>query len=413
VFVFVRKRSNDVLALGCAGLLLLTVFFGRYAAEARPYSLLVACVALALVCYERVPKAGWVVGMEASLAAATAFHYYAVFALVPFAAAETALWWQTRRARACVWIALACGVAPLGIFWPLLAKIRAYFGPHFWAQPTWGVTRDTYGWFFGASYGASGKILTAILAGALIAAAAVVLRGGTRQRLTGSALLAEDVLVAALLMLPVIIFLAAKVAQGGMTARYALPAVLGFPLAAAYLIQYLTGRWNRAGPAAFAALVLLCVGRQETRFWDSQRAHGARFVSPAAAAVEMVAGSGNEDLPVVISDGLDYLPIVHYAPAGWAKRFVALVDERRAIQETGSDSLDKGLLAVRSCMPAEVYEYRDFVAQHPKFLLYSDGNLDFDWWPRRLMHDGQGLQILAVSGRRNLYLVDLVSGGSD
>jgi 4-amino-4-deoxy-L-arabinose transferase-like glycosyltransferase len=85
VFVFVKKRSGELIAFLCAFLLLATILFQRYAVEARPYSILVACIAFALVCYQRLPSLFWTAMLGIRLALAQALHYYAVFAIVPFA----------------------------------------------------------------------------------------------------------------------------------------------------------------------------------------------------------------------------------------------------------------------------------------------------------------------------------------
>ena len=53
LFELIRRKRGNVIALFCASIPLLTVAFGTYAAEARPYSLVLACISFALICYER------------------------------------------------------------------------------------------------------------------------------------------------------------------------------------------------------------------------------------------------------------------------------------------------------------------------------------------------------------------------
>ena len=64
VFLFVKRRSGALYALLCTSMLLLTVAYTTYAVEARAYSLLVACIALALLCYQRAPEPRWLVLMD-------------------------------------------------------------------------------------------------------------------------------------------------------------------------------------------------------------------------------------------------------------------------------------------------------------------------------------------------------------
>ena len=84
VFLFVRKRSGPKIALVCTTLLLISLIFTTYAVEARPYSLVVAVFAIALLCYQHAPAKPWMLLMGFSLALGLAMHYYAVFTLVPF-----------------------------------------------------------------------------------------------------------------------------------------------------------------------------------------------------------------------------------------------------------------------------------------------------------------------------------------
>jgi Dolichyl-phosphate-mannose-protein mannosyltransferase len=417
IFVYVGRRSEPWVALACSAILMRTILFDRYAIEARPYSLVVACIAIALVCYQHAPAMRWMILMGASLALGTSLHYYAVFALVPFALAEGAQFLKVRRIRWCVWIAIICGVMPLAIFWPLLAGLRRYFGPHFWGRPTLESTADTYGWFFEASHPANIAIATVLL---LCAAAGVVLlvfRSDVREKLIRSQRFHEYVLVVTLLGLPFIAFAGARTGHGGWNHRYALAGVLGVPLAAGYILRH----WKRSIVAMLAIFIFYAVAAQEVRFWTSYSHNGWGFTSPAASVEDFIDSSGRADLPVVISDGIQFLPIAHYASSlhpgsvvdsgpssdEWAKRFVDLVDPAESLADMGDDSIDKGLLALQTCIPLRVEEFETFAKEHPVFLLFSDGDIDFDRWPERLTRNGHPLQILRRNGNWNLYLVNL------
>ncbi len=99
----------------------------------------VACIAMALVCYQRAGQKRWVVALAASLFAAGAFHYYGFFVLVPFLAAEFLHAIQTRAVRWGVWLAIFSGFLPLVAAYPILRQIKEFYGVHFWGQPTWAV----------------------------------------------------------------------------------------------------------------------------------------------------------------------------------------------------------------------------------------------------------------------------------
>ena len=382
-------------------MLLLTVAYTTYAVEARPYGLLVACVAFALLCYQRAPEPLWLVLMGFSLASAEAMHYYAVFALVPFGLAEIALYLNTRRLRPGVWLALACGLVPLALFWPLLLAQKRYYGGHFWAVPSLRNTGSTYGWLFHAS--SYDWYLAIAVAAALVllgAPAALAIRH-LRAALMADRYFHEHVLAWALLGLPFVAYAATKLAHGGMDRKYVQESVLAVPLGAGYILP----RLNRKITPLLAILLLSILAIQEARFWASQRGHFGKVVSPTASVERVVNLAGHPDLPVVISDGGDYLPFVYYATPELARRFVDVVDPPEAIAYIGNDTVDKNLLALSVYYPLQVYEFQAFVSDHPSFLLYSRGNIRWEWLPRRLADDGYSLEVAAEEESRKVYLV--------
>ena len=407
LFFLIRKRSGNISALFCAAIPLATLLYDPYAVEARPYTLIVACAAIALVCYDRAPELRWMLLMGVSLAVAEAMHYYAILALVPFILAEAALTLTMRRPRWAVWLAFSGGMIPVAAFWQPLSRQRAYYGEHFWAQPSLLGAESSYGWFFRITL-AWGVGLVAAAAFAVLLTMLAAERAAEQGEPREGAPFHHGVLVLGFLALPFLSFLAAKLGHGGMTERYMLPAVLGFPLAAGYTLP----RWNRrSGPllAALAVCFLVAFAPQERRFWSS---YNGTFVSPAKEVEALVASAKQADLPVVVSDPHDYLQLAHYASPGWTGRFVSIVDAPQAVVYSGSDTADKELAVMRSYAPLQIYDFAPFVAEHPVFLLYSgNGGAGLDWWPPRLLREGYTLRPVAV--RDTYHRVFLVSRGTD
>src|SRR5882724_7462417 len=151
VYAFARKRSGNLNAVVCAAIPFFTVLFDPFAVEARPYSLVIACLAFAVVCYQNAPSTSWMILMGLSLALAQTFHYYCVVSFFPFIAAETVWTLLNRRLRIWVWLAFCIGLLPLIIFWPVLSRFRAYYGAHFWAVPSLAGAEASYGWYFNSS----------------------------------------------------------------------------------------------------------------------------------------------------------------------------------------------------------------------------------------------------------------------
>lgn len=401
LFLLVRRRAGGAAGVVCAAIPLSTILFDNFATEARPYSLVVGCIALALLCYQHAPAARWMILMGFSLALAQSFHYYAFFAFLPFMVAE-AIWFLERREwRWRVWIALSFGFVPLLAFWPLLANAKAIYGQHFWSPPTWDMAVNSYSLFLMDSRLASWVILGA----SAVAVLGTALYGGrtatSNQRASDQALerspgtsLQEPMMVLTFLALPFLGLAATRIAHGGLVPKYVLSTILGFPLAGGYIFS----TWKRWRPALVAVGAFLIFGGfvfyHERIFWSQ---NNWKFSSPAPAAESFVALAGHPDLPVVVSDSHEFMLLSHYASPAWKARFVLLADGPQAVIYTGSDNADIQLSILAQYFPLPVYDFRSFVAQHPTFLLYSsNGGQDADWWPRRFKNDGYTLRPVAV-----------------
>src|SRR5262249_54834177 len=133
LFLFVKTVYGAKTAPACSSLLLITPLFTLFAQEARPYSLVAALTASALVCYQRVPRPVWTLGLALSLLLAALLHYYTLLTLAPFFLAEFAFAFWAKRIRFAVWLALLAPLVPIAISWPQLMWMRQNWGAHFWA----------------------------------------------------------------------------------------------------------------------------------------------------------------------------------------------------------------------------------------------------------------------------------------
>jgi hypothetical protein len=307
VFIFLRRHGDAVRALLCSALTLMSVFYDPYAVDARGYALMCACIAIALVSYQRANAKPWVLLMGLSLAVAPTFQYYAVCSLFPFAIAECCFCLQNRRVRLQVWAAIASGLFPLIAFWPLLSRLKEYYGNGFWAKATISGTLNVFGWFLnvGPFWGIAITATAFIGVVASMVADYVEIDSGPHE---ARDLFHERALVLGLLALPFAIFTAMKITHGGFTDRYALPAGLGVPLAAGCILP----RLDRKVVALFAVLVCFGLAAQEGFFWKQQISHPGKLISPAIAAEKLVNAAGHQDLSVVVSSALDFFPLVYY-----------------------------------------------------------------------------------------------------
>jgi mannosyltransferase len=401
VYAFVKARNGGARALLCSALLLITPLFTLYAEEARPYSLVTACIALALVCYQRAPATPWVTGLFLSLLLAASLHYYAVLIFLPFFLAELTVVYQTRRVRFGVWVALLAAVLPLAFSWPMLMLLRQNLGPHFWATAALNDVSATYGAFFRVEspwgMAVAGLAVLAMLVGLVRRAQQTEATAGMPETPA-----AERVLILGLIVLPMVGYLVAKMTHGPFVERYFLPAILGTTAAVGYAL----GPVKPRGMLVAAMFVGLAIGSQELGFWRSlgQRETPADIVEPIANLADTTRYA---DLPIVISDAGVYVELWHHAPPELRRRIVTLPDPTNAAKYAGTDTVDKLVIALRSCEPTiAVHDFAHFAAEHQTFLLYSNGSR-FDWWPARLVHDGDQLRLLGFQRRGSAYLVEL------
>ncbi len=422
LYRFVEWRSGPAAGLLCAGLVFLTPFFVFYADEARPYAMLLACIAFALVCYQRLPSiprtrgawssswslSPWTIGLFASLFLAMCLHYYGILSLTPFFAAELFLTGQTKRPRFFVWAALLLATVPLVIFWPLLSTIKAYYGVNLWSKPEFTDALGSYADFFHVDpqwgFALAGLLVAAVLLALFRSAQAAepAERIESREQPPPH----EHVLVLGFLLYPLIVFVFAKVMHAGSAPRYFLCGILGVALAFRYVLDWLPPRLL----LACAGFLLLSFALQEFTFWSSFRTSPAP--AEAANSLQALADSVHrEDLPLVMADSLAYFETLHYASPALRQRMIALVDPQYANLYVGTDSLDKNMLALRPVTPVNVQGFVEFTEAHRSFLLYSEGTA-FEWLPSILVADGESVSLLTEQGDGMLYLVALKPEGN-
>ena len=399
-FVLIRRRSGSACALLCSAMLLLTTLPGL-ALEARPYSLLVASISVAMVCYQRAPVGRWMFLMGLSFAVSQGLHHYAALAFVPFIFAEVAVSLKIRRLRLAVWLALGCGLLPLLMFWPMLSELKRHYGLHLWWRPTLLETAQMYAMFFQlpgiALFAGAGVCLLDIL---------VFPKARYLQRITYARRVPFQEYVVALgfVSLPILGFAVAKLAHVGMIPRYLATTVLGVPLVASYILSQL----ERRSVVLFTIFISLAIVFHETSFWSSHIGRLAHRKSPARELENLLDGAGVADIPVVISNTLEYMPIVHYARPEVKKRLFVLLDARKALAHTGTDNVEVQLSILRSYIPLQAYETSVFMSRHQTFLLYSSCNQRFDWLPSEL-RQRYALQLVAGDHANALYFANLQS----
>lgn len=392
IFACLRRRTGPLAALIGAGFLFLTAGVA-YAAEARPYGLLLGCTAGAALAWQRAHRS-WLhaAALAGCLSLATAVHYYAVFVVVAFAAAESWFLLRVERIRGSVWLALLAAAVPLAVQWPFLERAREVFGRHFWARPDRtffvGVSRDLFPHVWVgiplAGFLAGVSLLTARSTAAGVPQETPSLDGpGQPEELRYDVIIAPG--LALLFVLPVSEFAVTWLFHGGLTQRYALPAVLGGAL--------VFGAASARMPAAYqlaTLLALLGMGSFDLAVLTKRTLKGETPVGEAGVLHSIrpvIRSLASTQTPLAVSDGSQFLGICLARPEEARHRVFYLADRSRAVATTGTDSIDAGLLGLKAADGLNVVEYEEFIRRHRRFSVLA-GCHRMQWLVPRLVRDG-------------------------
>jgi hypothetical protein len=386
IFLYTKRLAGELVGFLSILFLLMTAAFSYYAIEARGYSMVVACIAFALVCYERVPSKIWTILFALSLAMAQSLHYYAVFAMAPFGLAELAYALRTKKIRWGVWASVAFGMVPLLIFWPLLAELKAYYGPVFWMQYHANFLPQTYGDLLQTDRRTGAGIAAVVLAGLLLKLFSEW-SANHRIRETAEEGRRRLVLLFGITVLPFVGHLATTMMHTELVNRYVLSVVLGIAVGLAVIL----GNGRRTPVLLFGVFVVCGLSIDEIHFWRSIRAETADMKAFADSRDAVLNKAGNESLSIVVPNGLAVMPLAHYIQPALARRLVFLTPEEHVTH------IDKELQLYRNYSPVQVATFSNFTSAKSQFLLYEDdtyGGIGA-WIRERLEHEGWSTELVA------------------
>jgi hypothetical protein len=155
-------------------------------------------------------------------------------------------------------------------------------------------------------------------------------------------------------------------------------------------------------------VLVVCVcafASHELTFWAAGGVDDTLRARPRIAALrEFVAKGAGMNLPIVVANGLDFLPLAFYG-TGQSIPLLAVTDVEGARRYTGTDSIDLDLMALRRHVDVEVQDLASFTRQHRVFLLLATAGPD-NWWPGRLVDEGYALAVVARTASYALYRVE-------
>jgi Dolichyl-phosphate-mannose-protein mannosyltransferase len=382
LYVFVARRAG-----ACYGFIamLLPLVTGalRWAFEARAYGLMLGCCGLALVSWQRAAESSRrivpLAGLAISLTAALLTHCFAVLVLTPFALAQLVRDYHRRKIDWLMWVCIVLPLTACITYFPLLANSQHYDLQYRVFQPGWQSVVE----FSDAVFEPA---LWPVLAGMVIIAFGASRRPKVDASVASLWKTGEVVLAAGFLLVPLLAIVLSKITLGLFMVRYGVSAVIAVAILFTQAAATLTGRSKLVASAVVLIVLGFAAGRMAVQVTDAL----------SAIPEESLHLDQHPELPLVVSSGLIFYPMSHYAKPNQAARIWFLTDEKIALHVTGSNMFEKGLPALNRLFPlrAHLGDYREFLAAHPHFLLYGYADNKMDWLIPQLRDDGAQLRYL-------------------
>jgi hypothetical protein len=392
VFVFVRRRYAAVYAF--AVVLLLTTFpLLAFAVFAKSYAVELAGLGLAMICWQKglEESSGWAaLGVWCGLAVAISSHTFAIFLVVPFAAAQ---WWADARRRVTwgMWAALVLFPAALLPVLPSDLRASKLYGSNFWSKPSSALMKQTYIDYFTTNW----RFLVILLIAGLIVSL-VLVEGQSAEELperkTGFSG-PEWMLVGLLAALPAFVLPASYLLHA-----YRADYVLGYAIGLGILMVALFAEQSRRTEAA--GLVLLILFAAVTLKVDLKTMpQGIRaLVHPKSVHAALAARYDSEpwvkllegsDLPVLVGDHLLYTRLECYAPDELKRRLYFLTDFAEVGRYPLSETSQRNFLLFGKLLGYQTMDVGEFVPEHRHVLLAVGVMTETLWLPPYMMHQAE------------------------
>ena len=364
-----------------------------YALQARPYALVCACMAVALVLWDspnRTPgrqPAWWrSAAIALVLAFAISLHFYAVLLVPCLGLMELLYAWRTKAFRPAMWIALVFGGASILIWKPLMNAMSRYVSmdsssPAYYARPTFERLLSIYDTLF-----LRGTITPLLLFAALFVSAIALFLG---MKTAEDAPEASDegrigfgAMLIGLAVFPLIVFVFSRFVTKAFAERYTIAAELGISAIVAASLR-VTPLFRRAAPLLVALAAVLTLGHQ----------------SMVPRPVDVVRDLPGQ-YPVVVASGKNFFELLELATPEEKKRLIYLTAPTDVVlpDPTNEHQIERWK-AINSDLRVE--DLDQFLSTNDRF--YVVDGPSFDGASARLLLDRHRLALLKSEGGMQLY----------
>lgn len=397
LYQFVARRSSALYGFVA---LLFPLVTGAYAFayEARPYGIVLGFTGLALLCWQAVAR-GYrrhlsLICLGLSLAGALSNHYYAILIFFPLALGEFVRSISLRRIDLPVWLVFGLSAAiPLLLFLPLIRQARV-MSSGFWSAPHLRLLHSSYSFMLAPA-------LVALVPALILLAVYLITCPQPPDREPHRTLLSYELAtVIGFILIPVVIFIIAKLFTNAYHERYTLPTVIGLDILLAL------AAYNLPSGRAIISVVLiisLCgwflVAQRTSLMSIDARAQTQEQI------IKSIRSEGDASLPIADFSLHTFMQLAHYAPEDISARLVYLTDMDASLRYFGSDTEDRLMLALgRQWFRLKIEPWRSFVATHKRFLAHGPLS-NSGWLIHQLEADKMRVELKKQYGEEGLFLV--------
>jgi hypothetical protein len=372
-----RKVGTPIAVFGVAMLWASGTFY--YAIEARVYALVFMSFSFLLLSWDTATRSQSrklaLFGVAASNAVLLSAHVFAPLCLYPFLAAEVVRYLRRRKPDYPLYAALVLPMAIMALYIPL---ILVYRGLMFW--PTYRASLHRAGDFYFVAWDWVARPLCVIL---LLAIVWPRLRPARNK---GSRFVPEDWAVFLCIMInPLLLNLVLMTRHASFFDRYTI-STYGVIYGGLAVLIGLRLQFRPAMAYAAALIMLFVLVRYAHRNW----------VARPRSDDQVGLATLRPDLPIVAGDGMTFIEMSYHEPLDVLRRLYYIKNRAAAIQYEHSNyfydfEAPDDMQRAGFPISGTVEPYSEFVASHPRFLIYAD---PWEWLPRKLQDDGATFTLL-------------------
>ena len=398
LFRFVSVRTSVLAGLiSMLFPLVTTAYF--YAYEARSHGIVLGFGGLALVCWQTATgsrrRGWWLIGLSVALLCAILIHTYAILLLVPFVLAELVRSVILRSVDWAVWLAMIFSSLGATVSLPLFRAAKATFPAGGFFSANGSILTNSYQFHLTPAVGvlSAGLILYFVFK---FASPNPPVPPNGRQ----SVELPEVVALIAFVAMPFFSFFVAKLTGAPFMLRYSISTVAGFGC--------LFGMATAKRPPVGLGVLLVLVAQIEINFFKYSQS--AALIEPItsiglstsaeafAYQYQMMRAVPNKGSPIVLLDNLEFLPIIHYAPAELASRLVYLVKPDSDINGECYLRLQRLFRA-----PGRLERREEFLSTHDVFIAHCKSRSIY--LLNDFIREGADVRVESISGDSFLFSV--------